>query len=170
MSSGWCRVGWRRRRRPPATDSCWAGRAQRAGLGSGSWKGQAATALALAKYLSEQDEVVYEGDHPKRSWRGPAGKSDQLDAIWVAKEALSGRRPSLPRARGERELLRVLLTARTGAVEAEKQGLNQLYALVVSAPEPLRQGLGKLRAAALVKACLRLRAHGDQETAVTAQT
>jgi transposase len=124
----------------------------------------------LAAYLSEQGEVVYEGDHPKRSWRGPAGKSDQLDAIWVAKESLSRRRPSLPRARGERELLRVLMTARNGAVEAEKQGLNQLYALAVSAPEPLHQRLGKLRAAALVKACLRLRPNGDQESVVTAAT
>jgi len=133
-------------------------------------EGTGSYGAGLAKYLSEQDEVVYEGDHPKRSWRGPAGKSDQLDAIWVAKEALSGRRRSQPRARGERELLRVLLTARNGAIEAEKQGLNQLYALVVSAPEPLRKRLGRLRAEALVKACLRLRAHGDQETAVTAVT
>jgi transposase len=133
-------------------------------------EGTGSYGAGLTKYLSGQDEVVYEGDHPKRSWRGPAGKSDQLDAIWVAKEALSGRRPSLPRASGDRELLRVLLTARNGAVEAEKQGLNQLYALVVSAPEPLRQRLGKLRAAALVKACLHLRPHGDQETAVTAVT
>jgi transposase len=133
-------------------------------------EGTGSYGAGLAKYLSEQDEVVYEGDHPKRSWRGPAGKSDQLDAIWVAKEALSRPRPNLPRARGERELLRVLLTARNGAVEAEKQGLNQLHALVVSAPEPLRQRLGRLRAAALVKACLRLRAHGDQGTALTAET
>ena len=133
-------------------------------------EGTGSYGAGLANYLSEQDEVVYEGDHPKRSWRGPAGKSDQLDAIWVAKEALSQKRPSLPRARGERELLRLLLTARNGAVEAEKQGLNQLYALVVSAPEALRQRLGKLRAAALVKACLRLRAHGSQETVVTVTT
>ena len=133
-------------------------------------EGTGSYGAGLASYLSEQDEVVYEGDHPKRSWRGPAGKSDQLDAIWVAKEALSRKRPSLPRARGERELLRVLQTARNGAVEAEKQGLNQLYALVVSAPEPLRQRLGKLGAPALVKACLRLRPHGDQETALTAVT
>jgi len=129
-------------------------------------EGTGSYGAGLASYLSEQDEVVYEGDHPKRSWRGPAGKSDQLDAIWVAKEALSRKRPSLPRARGERELQ----TARNGAVEAEKQGLNQLYALVVSAPEPLRQRLGKLGAPALVKACLRLRPHGDQETALTAVT
>lgn len=133
-------------------------------------EGTGSYGAGLAAYLSEQGEVVYEGDHPKRSWRGPAGKSDQLDAIWVAKESLSRRRPSLPRARGERELLRVLLTARNGAVEAEKQGLNQLYALVVSAPEPLRRRVGKLRATALVKACLRLRPAGDQESAVTTAT
>jgi transposase len=133
-------------------------------------EGTGSYGAGLASYLSQQDEVVYEGDHPKRSWRGPAGKSDQLDAIWVAKEALSQKRPNLPRARGERELLRVLMTARNGAVEAEKQGLNQLYALVVSAPEPLRRRLGKLRAAVLVKACLQLRPAGEQESVVTAAT
>jgi transposase len=133
-------------------------------------EGTGSYGAGLAAYLSEQGEVVYEGDHPKRSWRGPAGKSDQLDAIWVAKELLCRRRPSLPRSRGERELLRVLLTARNGAVEAEKQGLNQLYALVVSAPEPLRRRLGNLRSVALLKACLRLRPAGDQESLVTAMT
>jgi len=133
-------------------------------------EGTGSYGAGLTKYLSEQNEVVYEGDHPKRSWRGPAGKSDQLDAIWVAKESLSRPRPNLPRARGERELLRVLLTARNGAVEAEKQGLNQLYALVVSAPEAMRQRLGKLRGPALVKACRRLRPGGDQESEVTAMT
>lgn len=144
----------------------------RANSASRVWvvEGTGSYGAGLASYLSGQDEVVYEGDHPKRSWRGPAGKSDQLDAIWVAKEALSQQRPSLPRARGERELLRVLMTARNGAVEAEKQGLNQLYALVVSAPEPLRRRLGKLRAAALVKACSQLRPTGDQECVVTAAT
>jgi transposase len=133
-------------------------------------EGTGSYGAGLSSYLSGEGEVVYEGDHPKRSSRGRAGKSDQLDAIWVAKEALTRAHHGLPRKRGEREMLRVLLTARDGAVNAEKQGLNQLYALVVSGPESLRQRLGRLRGDALVKACLRLRPGGDPETLLTATT
>lgn len=133
-------------------------------------EGTGSYGAGLSTYLSGEGEVVYEGDHPKRSARGPAGKSDQLDAIWVAKEALTRPHHGLPRKRGEREMLRVLLTAREGAVNAEKQGLNQLYALVVSAPESLRQRLGRLRGDALVKDCLKLRPGGDAETTLTATT
>ena len=55
-------------------------------------EGTGSYGAGLTTYLSGEGEVVYEGDHPKRSSRGPKGKSDQLDAIWVAKEALSPRR------------------------------------------------------------------------------
>ena len=133
-------------------------------------EGTGSYGAGLSTYLSGEGEVVYEGDHPKRNWRGPAGKSDQLDAIWVAKDALARPHHGLPRKRGEREMLRVLLTARAGAVNAEKQGLNQLYALVVSAPESLRRRLGKLQGPALVRACLQLHSGGDPETALTAAT
>lgn len=131
-------------------------------------EGTGSYGAGLAAFLSNQDELVYEGDHPKRTSRGAAGKSDQLDAIWVAKEALSRRRLGRPKKRGEMEMLRVLLTARQGAVNAQRQGLNQLYALVVSAPEPLRERLGRLRGQVLIRACLRLRAAGDREAALTA--
>jgi transposase len=133
-------------------------------------EGTGSYGAGLSTYLNVEGEVVYEGDHPRRNARGPAGKSDQLDAIWVAKEALTRARHGLPRKRGEREMLRVLLTAREGAVNAQRQGLNQLYALVISAPESLRGRLGKLRSDALVKACLKLRPGGDPETSLTATT
>jgi len=133
-------------------------------------EGTGSYGAGLAAYLGSQGEAVYEGDHPKRSWRGPAGKSDQLDAIWVAKDALSRRQLGWPKRRGEREMLRVLLSAREGAVRAQTQGLNQLYALVVAAPEALRRRLHRRRGVALVKACLQLRRRGDPETALTAAT
>jgi len=133
-------------------------------------EGTGSYGAGLAAFLAGQGEFVNEGDHPKRSSRGGAGKSDYLDAIWVAKEALTRNRLGRPKARGEREMLRVLMTAREGAVNAQKQGLNQLYALVVAAPEGLRRRLGHLKGAALLKACLRLRAAGDAETVVTITT
>lgn len=133
-------------------------------------EGTGSYGAGLAAYLSARGERVHEGDHPKRSSRGAAGKSDYLDAIRVAKEALTRDRLGLPKKRGQREMLRVLMTAREGAVNAQKQGLNQLYALVVSSPEDLRSRLDGLRGAALVKACLQLRPTGDAERVVTATT
>ena len=140
--------------------------------GSRRWavEGTGSYGAGLTAYLSRQGEVVYEGDRPKRPARGAAGKSDQLDAIRVAKEALAREHHANPRCRGDREAIRVLLVAREGAMEAYKQGLNQLYALVVTAPEPLRERLLRLRGEQLLAACSRLRAYGDLESTVTATT
>jgi transposase len=147
---------------------CWARRSSCERLwvieGTGSY------GAGLAAFLNAQGELVREGDHPKRSPRGPLGKSDHVDAIRVAKEALGQKRLGLPKTRAEREMLRVLCTAREGAIQAQKQGLNQLYAFVVSAPEELRRRLGRLRGPALLKACLQLRAAGEPEAVVTAST
>ena len=140
--------------------------------GSRCWavEGTGSYGAGLASYLAAQGELVLEGDRPKRRARGAAGKSDQLDAIRVALEALSREHHAQPRSRGQREAIRVLLLARQGAVSGYKQGLNQLYALVVTAPEPLRERLIRLHGERLVSACSRLRPQGDLETSVTATT
>jgi len=118
----------------------------------------------------DEGEVVFEGDRPQRRKRGAAGKSDQLDAIKVAREALARPHHAVPRQRGQREAMRVLLSTRQGAVNAYKQGLNQLYALVVSAPEPTRERLIQLKGERLIKACTRVRSSGELESRVTAAT
>jgi hypothetical protein len=56
----------------------------------------------------------------------------------AAKEALSAEHLIQPRLRGEREALRVLLATRHGAVLASTAAINQLKALIVSAPDDLR--------------------------------
>jgi len=91
-----------------------------------------------------------------------------LDAIKVAREALAREHHAIPRRRGNREAIRVLLSTREGAVSASRQALNQLYALVVTAPEPIHEHLIRLKGEQLVTACLRLRSTaGDIETSVT---
>jgi transposase len=133
-------------------------------------EGTGSYGAGLASFLAEQGEVVYEGDRPQRRARGAAGKSDQLDAIRVAREALSRRYHAIPRRRGHREAMRVLMTARESAISAYRQGLNQLYALVVTAPDPLHERLVGLKGARLVAACSKLRRCGDLELSVTAAT
>jgi transposase len=133
-------------------------------------EGTGSYGAGLASFLMAAGEVVYEGDRPQRRKPGASGKSDQLDAVKVAREALAREHHALPRRRGQREAIRVLLTSRQSAVGAYRQGLNQLYALVVSAPDDLRERIQRLKGARLVDACLRFRVAGDVETSITLAT
>jgi len=133
-------------------------------------EGTGSYGAGLTSFLTENGEVVFEGDRPQRRKHDAAGKSDQLDAIKVAREALARAHHAIPRQRGKREAIRVLLTSRQSAVSAYRQGLNQLYALVVTAPTPLHERLIQLKGERLVVACSRLRPGGELETRITGTT
>jgi transposase len=133
-------------------------------------EGTGSYGAGLTSFLTENGEVVFEGDRPQRRKHDAAGKSDQLDAIKVAREALARAHHAIPRQRGKREAIRVLLTSRQSAINAYRQGLNQLYALVVTAPTPLHERLIRLKGERLVVACSRLRPGGDLEARVTGMT
>ncbi len=131
-------------------------------------EGTGSYGAGLASFLARCGEVVHEGDRPQRRKHGAGGKSDQLDAIKVAREALARKHHAIPRQRGNREAIRVLLSTREGVVTASRQALNQLYALVVTAPEPVHERLIRLKGEQLVGACIRLRCTvEDVETRVT---
>ena len=89
------------------------------------------------------------------------GKSDALDALRAARSALAAETQASPRGGGSREALRALVTTREGAVQARRAGLNQLRALVVSCPEPLRAELRGLSEARLLERCLTLGSRPD---------
>jgi transposase len=110
----------------------------------------------LATYLRRRSERVVEVDRPKRA-RRRSGKSDPIDALRAAREALERPRPSEPRQRGEREAMRVLGRTREGAVRARAQALCHLRSLVVTAPDDLRSRLRRLAQRQLVRRCAGLR-------------
>jgi transposase len=64
-----------------------------------------------------------------------------LDAVRAGREALAREHLTTPRQRGHREALRVLHTTRAGIVAAGADARRQLTALIVTAPEPLRDRL-----------------------------
>ena len=105
------------------------------GAGGTGWYG-----AGLASFLADQGEWVVEIDRPKRTGRTQA-KSDALDAIRAGREALSRDHLACPRQRGQREALRVLQLTRAGAVKVAAYARRHLKALLVTAPEPLRQAL-----------------------------
>jgi transposase len=124
----------------------------------------------LARHLSSCGEEVVELDRPERPARRHGAKSDPLDAVRAAREALARPRLAQPRAEGTRSALSVRLTARRSAVDAATDAQRQLNALVIAAPEQLRARFRGQRTSELVDTAARLRIHPrwDAETASTA--
>jgi transposase len=124
----------------------------------------------LTRFLHVHRERVVELDRPKRTPRRHGAKSDPIDAIRAAREALGRDRLAQPRAAGPRAALQARLTVRRSAVQASTDAQRQLHALVVAAPEVLRGRLRGLTSHQLVAACRRLRQRGDWdvETSATA--
>lgn len=125
-------------------------------------EGSGGYGAGLTRHLLAAGERVVEIDRPARPARRNGAKSDALDAVRAAREALSRAHLASPRVGGAREALRVLLATRAGAVAARTRAINQLRALVVSAPERLRAQLRGLRAERLVARCLELALCGDE--------
>jgi transposase len=123
----------------------------------------------LARHLAHREEIVVELDRPERAQRRNGAKSDPLDAIRAAREALSRARVGTPRAGGDRQALSVLLAARRSAVQASTDAQRQVFSLVIAAPEQIRDRFRghKLPAMILIASRLRVHAGWDTETAST---
>lgn len=114
--------------------------AEENGPGRRVWatEGTGSFGAGLATFLLERNEWVVEVDRPRRLPARNGAKSDDLDAVRAAREALSREHLTQPRRGGEREAIRVLLATRRGAIEARTQAIALLKATIVSAPEGLR--------------------------------
>jgi transposase len=111
----------------------------------------------LGVFLQQHGEQVVEVARPKRPASRSGAKSDALDAVRAAREALGEDHLASPRRRGEREALRVLLTTRRSATLARVAAIGQLKALIVGAPEELRAELLDGSTAGQVACCASLR-------------
>lgn len=81
-------------------------------------EGAGSFGAGLAVFLADHGEQVVEVPRRRRSARRFAAKSDALDAVHIARDALVQAHPVMVRRRGDREALRVLLTTRRNAVNA----------------------------------------------------
>jgi transposase len=120
-------------------------------------EGTGSFGAGLTSYLLENDEWVVEIDRPKRAARRNGAKTDELDAVRAAREALSREHLAQPRRRGDREAMRVLLTTRQGTMTARTKAICQLKAVIVGAPEQLRQHFRGLSTDQQLERCSRLR-------------
>ncbi len=127
-------------------------------------EGAGSYGAGLARFLARQGLAVFECERPSRRDRRQ-GKNDPLDALLAARRLVAGAGLSVPRGGGARELLRALLVERRSADQARTACLNQLHALVITAPSSLRERLEGLHADRLAAAAARLRQRsGEQRT------
>lgn len=125
-------------------------------------EGTGAYGAELARVLRQAGLTVTEVDRPDRKTRRLRGKSDPIDAYAAAEAVASGRAAGRPKTRdGVVEAVRALRVPRRSAVKSRTQAVNQARQLLVTAPEGLRGQLRGLSAAALARACARLRPGQD---------
>ena len=120
----------------------------------------------LSRHLLEASEIVIELDRPTRAARRNGAKSDPLDAIRAAREAMARPRLGTPRTGGERQALSVLLAARRSAIHASTEAQQQVFSLVIAAPEAIRARFRGQKLAAMLNtaANMRVRSSWDVET------
>lgn len=128
--------------------------------GTGSW------GAGLARGLRAADEHVVEVNQVQRHTRRMlGGKSDPRDAEAAARAVLAGFATATPKSGdGPVEQIRIIRAARSSAVKARTAAMNQLKALIVTAPETLREELTGLTPAALISRCAGLRPAGSDLT------
>jgi transposase len=130
-----------------------------------SVEGTRSHGLGLTRYLQTRGEQVIEASRPQRASKRPGGKSDPADAARAARDALTADKLAQPRADGEREALRILLTARNQATTARTAAVNTFKALILGAPDDLRQTLRGLSTARQASRCRSLRMQASQPVA-----
>ena len=121
-------------------------------------EGTGSYGAGLARWLRARGYAVVEVARPDRKARRRQGKSDALDAVAAARAVQAGVATAQPKAgTGPIEVIRTLQATRRSALKARTQTANQLHAVVVTAPEPLRSHLRRLSLARLVTTAAALR-------------
>lgn len=139
---------------------------QRAGV-----EGPGTYGAGLARYLAAEGIVVLEINRPDRSMRRFQGKSDPTDAESAARTVLSGVDCAIPKSQsGPAEAMRIISVARRSTVKARTQAINQIRAMLVSAPDEIRSKLWKSNATECAKGCSRIRSLGESSWLKTLAT
>jgi hypothetical protein len=120
----------------------------------------------LSRQLLASWEIVIELDRPKRAVRRNGAKSDRLDAIRAAREAMARPRLGTPVA-GRRQALSVLLAARRCAINASVEARQQVFSLVIAAPESARARFRGQKLAAMLNTAATLRLHSSWDVETT---
>ena len=128
-------------------------------------EGTGSYGAGLVRYLDSVGVQVVEVNRPNRQLRRRFGKTDATDAEAAARAVLSGQATGTPKSGdGPVEAIRMLSVARRSAIKARTQAINQLHAVVVTAPHQVKQQLEQLSPKARVKTCAAFRPGTAQTT------
>lgn len=112
---------------------------------------------ALTRHLIGAGVSVVEVNTTDKATRARRGKDDAIDAVAAGQKVLSGMAIGVPKdTTGTSEAIRILTVVRDQAVKQRTQTWNLLKALIVTAPDELRQQLRRLTPARLLRATLDL--------------
>jgi transposase len=121
-------------------------------------EGTGSYGAGVARFLRARGHRLIEVNRPDRATRHRRGKSDPIDAEMAARLVLAGVAAGTPKAGdGPVEMLRMLKLAKDSAVKTRTQTLNQIKALLVTAPTELRETLNGLPSGQLIQRCAALR-------------
>jgi transposase len=121
-------------------------------------EGTGSYGAGVVRFLRTRHYRLVEVNRPDRATRRRLGKSDPIDAEMAARLVLAGVASGIPKAGdGPVEMLRMLKLAKDSAVKTRTQSLNQIKALLVTAPAELRETLTGLPNGHLVNRCAAFR-------------
>jgi transposase len=127
-------------------------------------EGTGSYGAGLARFLKGHGHKVIEVNRPDRSTRRKLGKSDPTDAEMAARAVLAGVASDRPKSGvNEVEMIRMLKSAKDSAMKGRTQAINQMKALIVTAPIELRRVLRDLSTNQLVALCAKW-CHGQLST------
>ena len=108
----------------------------------------------LTRFLEGRGHTVIEVNRPDRSTRRRLGKSDPTDAEMAARIVLAGVASGQPKSGlREVEMIRMLKATKDSAMKSRTQAVNQMKALVVTAPVGIRSQLRDMSTPKLVARC-----------------
>ena len=112
----------------------------------------------LCRFLQRHDIDVVEVTRGDRQERRSHGKSDPVDAVAAARSAQSGKAVAQPKTRtGSVEAIRALRLVKRSATRDRTGAINQMRALVVTAPDVIRDTFRGVTIHQLVARAARLR-------------
>ncbi len=128
-------------------------------------EGTSSYGAGFTRALVAEGMPVVEVCGPDKAIRRRRGKSDAPDAYSAARAALSGHGVSEPK--DERiGVVRALLGARRSAVKARTASINQIKALLVTAPDSVRDRFRRLATKQLIAALTRIRPGAQTDSLV----
>ncbi len=129
-------------------------------------EGTGAHGAGLSRHLLGMSEIVIELDRPKRAARRNGAKSDPSMRSEPRVKRWLDRGWELP-APGRTPSIVVLLAARRSAITASTDAQQQVFSLVIAAPEPIRVRFRRQKLAAMLNTAANLRVHASWNTETT---